>query len=520
MEKRSTIVFNCVAAVGTALVFVLMAHFSPQITDIYDTTAAPTQAFPIVAIYAVPLVVGLLAALVAVACRKRWLQKQEPLLIVSGIVIAVIIVGLAALLMYLDGWYSLSNNNLWGMSLSLGAVVVTAISIGVLIDMAQSVRKVRLAEPRETQRPTDYNRMFAMCWLLFGIVMVFIGFGLDLMWGASHLSRDFAHNVLWFGAVFMVTACAGAGLFLLISLLWRRLKVVAIFVALLSLVAASTGFVIYTETIRKTESVWMYYGDAEAVEVYDEVDGNTAATGVCYEEDYEPEYRDWWDEYDSVDDLFADSEHEPDDAVALAAKYAAENIDFSYIGSYSMADFMPWNAEFDFRWKYAPETEGQNEYKTLAIWIFNRYCSIRPFDLFVRYRSDLLSWLPYERYVENGLERQVKLLLLAYDDLGGNDGTKENKFSALYDEMVNGDLDSQYTFIMEQCMSEKAREKFSHGEGEDFYFDTEEVRWTYSFWARRYHECEDGIEEIQRILSFIDSDYWTMSPGPKFAFSI
>ena len=530
MEKKITDIFNFTVASLTAAVLAAFIMFAEELTSswIYATkwnNTTGAQAFPLIVIYALPLVVGLLAAAIAAvvgaARRKSWLQNQEPIWIVTSIVIVLIITGLAAIFIFADNyWQPIALEGAWGFWLTMSSVVVAAISLGIVISMVQGIKKVWRTQLPEERQPVGYSRMFAISWLVFGIVMVSFGFWFDVHWGSDIEPYGyFATNVMWFGAIFTAAVAAAAGLFCLIGQLWRRSKVVAIFVALLTAVVFCTAFVLYVgSTLKKNHNTW--HDHRKQVEQYEQGNGydNVGIEEVYDEEDYSEDAEpDWWDYYDSIDEYYAETDMSTDDAVSAAVKYAAENVDVSDVEWYGASKFMPWLPDYEEIWSNdAPRGPGSGTYRELATYLFHRSCSFSLKELFDRYSSIVTLYLSEEKYTEKGYRRAVDLLVAAYDDMDGD----SDKFAKMY-RYMNNYYNSDYSFeeamgLVEKYISSETKAAFGLGYGEDrkIYVDNDEyydwdaeARWAFSFWGRRHNECESNPEDIYDVLTAIQELY-------------
>jgi hypothetical protein len=207
---------------------------------------------------------------------------------------------------------------------------------------------------------------------------------------------------------------------------------------------------------------------------------------------------------ESIDEIYDGSRQETDDAVAAAMKYAADNMDLTWVEQYGASAFMPWHEDYEWWGDGAPSGEGASEYNTLATFIFRRSCSLVLKELFDRYADLLASHL---RSVE-GCERVVDLLIAAYDDMGG-DG---RKFEKIYNYMTDIEYSEEDQLeLIERYISDETKETFGLGHGEtrelyvwneaeEFYYCSSEARWAFSFWGRRHNECEGNPGDIYEVL--------------------
>jgi hypothetical protein len=235
---------------------------------------------------------------------------------------------------------------------------------------------------------------------------------------------------------------------------------------------------------------------------YDEADTETE---VCYDDDDD----DWWDEYgdmESVDEIYGGSRQQADDAVARAVKYATDNMDTSQIAYYGTIGFMPWLEDYDSYWSAdTPGGRGSSEYKTLATFVFRKWFSLHPKDLFDRYSGLLTLYLPHDKYVASGYERVVGLLIAAYDDMDGD----SRRFEKMYDYMTGDYIYEDQMELVERYISDETKETFNLGHGEarelyvwggDVYHCDSEARWAFSFWGRRNAERESRVIDIYNVL--------------------
>jgi hypothetical protein len=249
-----------------------------------------------------------------------------------------------------------------------------------------------------------------------------------------------------------------------------------------------------------------------------------AAEEEVYGSKYERELAEWNDRYgsmESIDEIYGDSQQATDDAVAVAVKYAADNMDLTCVEQYGASAFMPWHEDYEWWGDSTLSGEGSSEYKTLATFVFRRSCSLSLADLFYRYNSLLTLYLPYEKYVSYGYERVVELLIAAYDDMDG-DG---RKFEKIYNYMTDIEYSEEDRLeLIERYISDETKETFGLGHGETrelyvwnqaegFYYCNSEARWAFSFWGRRHNECEGNPKDICEVLTAIRDLYDDLAPG-------
>jgi hypothetical protein len=509
MKKKGTLIFNTLSVVLLACALLSTGYFGEHLAELYRE-ARGLSAAPLSAISAIPLVCALLAAAVTRLSCRRWLQKQEPLWVVTQLVVAVILIGLPVLTWMREmRWDEVvpSPTSMWKGVMVIAPMVVVALATGLLINLMRSVAKVRRAIPSEERKPVSYGQLFAMCWLGFGALAVIWGF----LIGTKDLSVDLSDigiltvSISKFSLWFLGTVAVGAGCLYLIGLVWQRSKGVAILLGAFSFVMVvytSQAFYIVVLPVLSW-SEFSYADDREYT--------SAEVLALPYAKSQEDDLSEWWDTYgtmESPEEIYGEL---TETAVEAAARYAVEHADLNFISMYSFHPLMPWDPDYgDYSPAFVPEGPGLSEYQTLATFVFRRSCSLVLRRLFKRYRTILTTCLSREKYVDNGYQGTIELLIAAYDDLEG-DG---NKFREIYDYMsAQAEHADQFEFL-KGYVSDTTLERFGYefdeaiaAPNEAEYYHALEALWAYSFWGRRHNECRENPADIYGILTAVRAIY-------------
>ncbi len=457
--------------------------------------------FPLAAIFSIPALIALIAVSIVSPGHKKWLYKGDKMLILTNAAVMACVLILAGIRIFADFSFDMADTvrNLPQFILIVASAFLLGFSAGMFISGVQAIIKERKNTPPAERRPITYPQMFTLCWALF--CTLFIGFGFIVINVGSDLDgTGFMKSLLYFGVFFLVLTAGISGLLCLIAQMWSRSKWISVLVALMTFVVALVLLITYIYLSHDNYNHY-YLHDYES-DYYDDYDyaETEPAEAYYYDDSWEQEYG----SAGSIDELFgSDNTYY---AVSDAIKYGVKHIDARHMADNPPLSFMPWTEGFEGGYwdDQRPGGAGSAQYWKLANFLFRRSCSTLLMDIFNEYKDLAIRLLPYEKYRDNGYERTVNLLIISYEDMNG-DGSK---FSKIYNVMSDNEMDyDDKKEVIMRYVSEIGREAYYYDYAEGRDLDDTLVMWGYSFWGRRYHECDGNPEDIYNVLIAVRDMY-------------
>lgn len=125
---------------------------------------------------------------------------------------------------------------------------------------------------------------------------------------------------------------------------------------------------------------------------------------------------------------------------------------------------------------------------------------------FETYKPVLYSAVSEETYRTAHFDKIVDGLLLAYDDIGGQNGKLVEMYKVMEDEGNNSTQDEFFSKF-ENYFSPETIQKIKELKlsSDDFAYTESDLMWCYGFWARRNNE--GNIQETAAILKEVKQHY-------------
>ncbi len=494
MNNKAAKTFLFIALIFMALFTAAAPFCTIPFASVYSRIGA--SGIPLAAIYSIPALFALIAVGITSMAHRKWLYKGDKVIVITNIAVTVCILLLAGVRLFADFSFDVADavRPTAQFIIIVSSALLLGFTTGMFISSVQAIAKERRSTPPAERKPITYPQMFTVCWAL--LCTLFIGFGfIFINVGSPLYPHDLMCNLLYFGVLFLVLAAGISGLACLAVQLWSRSKWLSVLIGVMTFVVALVLFITYIHLNDYQRYLHDYYYGYD----YDDYDD--------YDETYAVEAYDdsWQNEYGSVDSV--DELMGPDTAggVSDAIRYAVKHVKTTHMGDNPPLPFMPWMEDYDNYWDgQRPRGTGSHEYWKLANYIFRRSCSTALMELFDDYKGFITMLLPYEKYRDNGYERTVDLLITSYDDMGGS----HSKFASLYRIMSDENLPylEKESSIL-SYISQKGRDAYYYDYTDGRALDNTLAIWGYSFWARRYHECDGNPEDIYNVLTAIQSMY-------------
>jgi len=204
-----------------------------------------------------------------------------------------------------------------------------------------------------------------------------------------------------------------------------------------------------------------------------------------------------------------------DENIGQAASFASEIFicpSFPIIGGtwYSISNGSPSDLEYtiNFHYNYRNNVSGK-VFMSLFVELYKNRAEYLSNGKFQHYVKQLAGIIPRKTYVDNGWDKMVRQLLIAYSDLAANPGS----FSKIYRIMSADKKHPAYYYDdIRKFVSDERIADFLFTSNEYIYsagdVNTPAVVWAYSFWGRRHNENPDSVEPIVAILRLLRDELY------------